>query len=357
MTYQNIWIFGLAAIILLGGCSSGEEVSTEPVIRPVKMFTVGETNATRTVEYPGSVSAGNQSDMAFEVPGRVIELPLVEGEPVEKGTVLARLDPLDYEAARNRARAERDAAQADFERYDEAFKANAVTAQDVDLARRNLEVAEANLQSADKAVEDTVLRAPFAGRLARTLVEDFANVQAKQTVLVVQGEDALEMDINIPEADWVRSRPFEDIAEANTELKPRVTLSSLPGQEIQARINAWSNSADPVTRTFTVTIGFTRPETINISPGMTGHVVVEVPEPEIEQGTYIPANAVTVNVHNEPFVWLIESDGAVKRNGVTVGEMSGSSIRVLDGLGVGDRIAVSGVHTLVEGMRVRALER
>lgn len=346
------------ACIGLSACGTEEQTTNEPVVRPVKMFTVGESSATRTLEYPGSVSAASQSDMAFEVPGRVIELPLVEGEPVKKGTVLARLDPLDYEAARDRAQAERDAARADFERYDQAFEANAVTKQDVDLARRNLDVAEANLQSAVKAVEDTILRAPFAGRLARTLVEDFANVQAKQTVLIVQSDDVLEMEINIPEADWVQSRPYEDVAEVNTELKPRVSLSALPGRAFQAQINAYSNSADPVTRTFSVTIGFTRPEDINISPGMTGHVVVEVPELEIEQGMYIPSNAVAVNVQNEPYVWLVDSDtGAVQRNRVAVGELSGSSLRILNGLQTGDRIAVSGVHTLTKGMRVRALER
>jgi len=340
----------------IAACDEAPVETDNSISRPVKIFTVGQSGAGRAVEYPGSVSAAQQSEMAFEVPGRIVEVLVTEGAPVEEGAVLARLDPRDYESARARAQAERDAAVADFERYDEAYKANAVTAQDVDRARRNLQVAEANLQSAVKAVQDTELRAPFSGRVARKLVEDFANVQAKQTVLVLQSDGALEMKINVPESDWARSRPMRDVDDVNSDLTTRVKISSLPGQEIPARISAFSSSADPVTRTFEVTVEFDRPDSINISPGMTGHVVVDVP-PEIAiTGLLVPANAVAANAENEPYVWLIaQGSNVVQQQRVQVGELTGDSIRILDGLGDGDRIAVSGVHTLTDGMLVHSL--
>jgi multidrug resistance efflux pump len=66
---------------------------------------------------------------------------------------------------------------------------------------RAVEVTEAELRVSQKAVEDTVLRAPFDGVMARKLVEDFANVNAKEPVLVFQDTSHLEIQINIPERD------------------------------------------------------------------------------------------------------------------------------------------------------------
>lgn len=352
--YKQLTILALAVTVT--ACGDAPSDTTEPVSRPVKMFTVGKNSSGRTLEFPGSVSAVQQSDMAFEVSGRITEIPVTVGEFVEAGTVLVRLDPRDFEAERDRARAERNAARADFNRYDEAFKANAVTAQDVDRARRNLEVAEANLQRADKAVEDTVLRAPFAGRVARQLVEDFANVQAKQAVLVLQSDDALEMKINVPEADLARSERIEDLDEVTVRIKPRVTVSAFPELSIPARVTEFTSAADPVTRTFQVTVAFERPEGVDVNPGMTGHVEVDAPERIAEQGMLIPAAAVAATPDNTPFVWRVDpGTGTVAQTQITVGELTRDSIRVLSGLEDGDRIAVSGVHTLTEGLPVHAL--
>lgn len=347
----------LPLILMLGACGEPEQLAKEPVSRPVKLFTVGAHGGGQTLRFPGSVSATKQSDMAFEVPGRILEMPVTEGDRVEAGTVLAKLDPRDYEAERARARAERNAARADFNRYDQAYKANAVTAQQLDIARRALEVAEAGLQRADKAVEDTVLRAPFAGRVARKLVEDYANVQAKQPVLILQSDGPLEMKVNLPESDWAGYRPVRSAADIEGGLDIKVVISSLPFNPIPARITAFSSTADPVTRTFQVTVGFEPPEGVSVSPGMTGHVAY-TPAPESFQGgLLVPVNAVVAASDDSPYVWLFDPESrTVTVRHIEVGELTGDSLQVLSGLEKGDRIAVSGVHSLSAGFPVHALE-
>lgn len=351
-------LFCLAVALGLSACGEKGGDTAKPVSRPVKLFTLGETEAARTLRFPGSVSAVKQSDMAFEVSGRIIDIPVTEGQRVEAGTVLARLDARDYEAERDRARAERNAAQLEFNRYEAAFKARAVAAQELDRARRNLAVAEASLRQANKAIEDTVLRAPFVGRVARKLVEDFANVQAKQPVLILQSDDAMEMRVQVPEALWVRSERVDsaaDIEDINSQI--RVVLSSLPDQPIAARITAFASMADPVTRTFRVTVGFEPPPGSSVSPGMTGHVAYDLPAGAAAAGLHVPADAVLATPDNTPHVWLYDAQsGTVRRHPVTLGELSGASVLVTSGLEVGDRIAVSGVHTLSDGFPVHALE-
>ncbi len=348
----------LAIVLALTACNDPQQEAAQPVSRPVKLFTLGQAEAVRTLRFPGSVSAVKQSDMAFEVPGRIIDLPVTEGQLVGAGTVLARLDSRDYEAERDRATAERNAAQLEFNRYEAAFKARAVAAQEVDRTRRNLAVANASLRQANKAIEDTVLRAPFAGRVARKLVEDYANVQAKQPVLILQSEGGMEMRVQVPEVLWARS-PQVDSAAHIEDLNSliRVVLSSLPEQPIAAKITAFASMADPVTRTFRVTVGFEPPPGFSVSPGMTGHVAYDLPAGDAAVGLYIPADAVFAAPDNSPQVWRFDAQsGTVQRSPVTLGELSGDSVLVTSGLQVGDRIAVSGVHTLSDGFPVHVLE-
>jgi RND family efflux transporter MFP subunit len=351
-------LFCLAFALGLSACGENGGNTAEPVSRPVKLFTLGETEAVRTLRFPGSVSAVKQSDMAFEVAGRIIDIPVTEGQRVEAGTVLARLDPRDFEAERDRARAERNAAQLEFSRYEAAFKARAVAAQELDRARRNLAVADASLRQANKAIEDTVLRAPFVGRVARKLVEDYANVQAKQPVLILQSEGGMEMRVQIPEALWARSPQVDSAAQIeDLNAHIRVVLSSLPEQPIAARITAFASMADPVTRTFRVTVGFEPPPGTSVSPGMTGHVAYDLPAEGAAVGLHIPADAVFAAADNSPLVWRFDAQsGTVRRHPVTLGELSGDSVLVTSGLEAGDRIAVSGVHTLSDGFPVHALE-
>lgn len=349
----SLW---LTAALTLTACSEQAIEAMEPVSRPVKLFTVGEDTSGQILQFPGSVSAAQHADMAFEVAGRITDIPVTVDDLVEAGTVLARLDSRDYEAQRDQARAERNLAQAEFNRYDQGFRRQAVTAQELDRARGNLQVAEANLRRADKAVEDTVLSAPFAGRVARKLVDDFANVQAKQPVLILQSDDALEMRVHVPEALWVRSQRAESVAEIELDYQISVVLSALPGQPMPAWITAFDSMADPVTRTFEVRVGFEPPEGFTVSPGVTGHVAYEVPPEVAEPGLLIPAAAVVATPDNTPYVWLYDAEaGTVTQRGVTIGELSGDRIRVSAGLEMGDRIAVSGVHTLSEGFPVHAL--
>lgn len=346
----------LAVALALSACGEQEQDAVKLISRPVKLFTVGETGAARTFEFPGSVSAVKQSDMAFEVSGRIVEFPVTEGDRVESGRVLARLDARDYQAELDRARAERNAERADFNRYAKAFKAQAVAEQIFDRARRSFEVAEANFQRANKAVEDTVLRAPFAGRIARKLVDDFANVPAKQPVLILQSEGGMEMRIQVPEAVWVRSQRVDSAADFDASARISVVLSSLPGQPIPAKVTAFATMADPVTRTFEVTVGFNPPVGSSVGPGMTGHVIYSPPAENLETALLIPADAVVAAPDNTPYVWFYDAEtGTVKQRAITLGELTGDSIRVTSGLEGGNRIAVSGVHTLSEGFPVHEL--
>lgn len=349
-----VGVLSLSLSLAVSGCEE-EQVVEQPVARPVKMLAI-QTGASKGLrEYPGKIEAIQHAEMGFEVEGRVIEFRFKEGDVIRKGDLLARLDPRDYQATLDAAIARRNAARAEYERIQSLYEVEAVSRRDLDVARRNFEVAVANVKTARKAVQDTYLKAPFSGRFAKRQVEAFENVRAKQPVLTLQDNSTLKMILNVPERDVATAYRDLSIEERNKRVKVAVSLSSLPGRVFPAKIREFATTADPTTRTFQVTLVFKNPEKVNILPGMTARATVEG-----QQGTspaMIPANAVLADEKGASFVWLVDpSSMTVRKKPVGVGEISGSEILVTEGLGEGDEIAVSGVRNLREGMQVRRLE-
>ncbi len=342
---------------LVAGCGEAPPEEQAEVARPVKIFAYGGEAGGLTLEYSGTVAAAQRSDMGFEVPGRVTEFLVSAGEQVAEGTVLARLDPVDFQAELDKAIANRNAAEADYRRYQQAFNENAVTEQDLDLARRNLDVANASLRTAQKALSDTELKAPFDGVVAQKLVNDFANVQAKEPILVFEDDSSLEIDVNIPEQDWARARPDISLEERSARADPRVRIAAIPDRVFPADAKELDTTADPVTRTYSVTFSFEKPTDITVRPGMTAAIVLTIPPDivtsDLELGTSLPSAAVRSDDSGNAFVWRIGDDMRVSKQPVQVGELSGDTIRILGGLEPGTRIAASGVHNLRDGMLVK----
>ncbi len=346
--------------VLLGFCAgcAGDPVEKQPVARPVKMLTLGLGGGADSREYPGKVEAAQNSEMAFEVAGKIVEFPVEEGQRVEKGDVLVRLDPRDFENAAAAARAEMERAKAFRDRILQAAKSDAVSKQDVTDAEARYQKAVADAEIRGKSVADSVLNATFSGIVAKKLVEDFANVQAKQPVLILQDDSHLEIEINFPEQDLRYARPGMSVEERSRRMNPEITVSAFPDRRFAAELKSLSTTADPVTRTFSATFRFENPSDIVIRPGMTAKVVLR-PLPEVleevgEVAVWIPANAVVADETGQSYVWRIDGDPMkVERTPVKVGELSGANIEVLSGLSHGETIATSGVHHLSQGMEVR----
>jgi len=346
------------ALLLLGLAGCGEEVAPEkPAARPVKTLRIGDAGAQRTLEYPGQVEAVQHAELGFEVSGRIVEFPVDEGQLVAEGELLAKLDPRDFEAGLDAQRAQVRAAQAEFGRVKTLFDREVTSAQELDRARRTYEVTQAKLRTAEKAVEDADLRAPFAGVVARKLVKDFRNVQAKEPVLVLQDDSSLQLVVAIPEGDWVFARRDLPVEEREKVLRPRVTVSNYPDQEFPATVREVATTADPATRTFDVTLAFSVPDSINVLPGMTAKGSLDVSGSTVGSELSIPAQAVVQDQGAAPYVWRVDPEAmTVSRVDVDLGEFSGDQIEVKRGLSAGDEIAVSGVHQLSDGMTVRRFE-
>ncbi|MGI9456669.1 MAG: efflux RND transporter periplasmic adaptor subunit [Aeoliella sp.] len=356
MKRTHRWILGCSVALLSCGCEQASE-KTPVVVRPIKIHTIGSLEPAALREYPGAIRARQNAEMGFEVPGRVTEFLVREGDRVEEDQVLARLDPRDYQAQFKVAEANLKKAEADYQRSVNISKQTpgAISVDQIESDERAVAVTKALLDVAAKAVGDAELRAPFAGVMARKLVEDFANVRAKEAVLILQDTSALEIQISVPERDLARRAKNESEEELREGLSARVIVSALPDQAFAAAVKEFATTADPDTRTFPVKFTFEAPDDVNILPGMTARVRVVV-LPELAWS--VPSTAAQADESGKPYVWIVEPNKmTVSRMPVELGQLIDERVLLTSGVEQGDMVATSGVLSLREGMQVRTYDK
>jgi multidrug efflux system membrane fusion protein len=356
------------SLALLSACGQSEEpAKTVETIRPIKLMKAGGSLAGKTKKLPGTVRAADRVDLAFQVPGTLAEFPVKEGQIVKKGTLVARIDPRDYETNLRNAEGTSAKAQAalayaiaEYKRYVKVKETDpgAVSDSMVSLKRAAEKVARADLQSAKATVaaandqlEYTRLKAPFDGVIAQKYVDNYQEVQAKQAVLSLQNVTDVEVIIDVPEL------MIAPIRKTLPHFYAEFTAD--PNRRFELRVKEFATQADSVTQTYRVVLVMPAPGGIRILPGMTVNVAIEFTE-EVEASgeILIPASAVFADDAGRPQVWVIDPNTMkAQRRAVTTGELSGGdSIRIVSGLNADETIAISGVSMLSEGQTVRALE-
>ena len=348
--FRSLAIVAIGVSLVLAGCGQDEVVEKEPIVRAVKVVTVGGDSGTQQRTFPGRVQALDQVDLSFRVDGPLIEFP-DEGDFVSKGKLIARIDPRDYRISLSAARAEVERTDADFRRYSALYEKDAVSKAQLDQALAARDVARAQLDQAEADLGDTSLRAPFTGRVAATFIENFQDVKAKEPVLSFINVNQVEIVVDVPENIVSSFRTVQ------LDSKFAARFDAAPGREFETRVNEVATQADPRTQTFRVTFILPQPEGLNVLPGMTANVKRYAPPGENVE-IVVPAVAIFADGAGSPQVWVVDrTTGRVERRPVRTGELSGAdSIVVLEGLEPGEDIAVSAVTQLHDGMTVRPID-
>ena len=335
----------LGTIIITASCS--DEAPPPPiVIQPAKVMTVGTQNQL-TRELPGTVRASQRSELSFQVPGRIVEFDVNEGQEVAKGALLARLDESDYKSNVDAAAAERNKNKANFDRAKDLIKDNFISQSDYDKLEAAYDVSVANLERAEKALADSRLIAPFAGVIARTFVQNFEDITAKQPILSLQDTSELEIVLAISETLAARR-------DKTAKIEILARFDAIPDETFELVVKEFAAEADPKTQTYEVVAAMVDRNVTNVLPGMTATVKVTRTSAGKDTGALtLPLIAIFASEGDSAAVWIVEKDNTVRRQPVATGELVGTEqIEVTSGLEAGDVIVVAGVSSLTEGMEI-----
>lgn len=340
----------ICTTVSISSCS--EEEKTD-LIRPVKTVTLTQTKNTIKRQFPAKVIASNEADLAFQVPGIINEMLVQEGDIVKKGQLIARLDQRKYNDAVNETRAKYQQTKADYLRAAQLVEKNYVSRSDYDKKKYEYKVAEANYSTAKNDLEDTYLRVPFDSIIARRYADNFENVKAKQPIVNIHDYETVDLSFNVPENLIIRASDQNNVL-------IEVQFDSAPGSDYKASLKKFESKADEETQTYRVIATMPNPKDLNVLPGMTATVEIEVPDYSSGSGSFfeVPSTAVFADANDQAFVWLVNPDTMkVKKTPVEISRLSTQEIQILKGVKKGDIIVTAGVHSLQEDEKVRFMEK
>jgi len=346
----------LPFLAVLGtGCPRQEQpAAAEP---PVQTLVLEQSVKPNFRRFPGEVLARRTSEMSFDVPGRMIERPAVQGMVAPQGALLARLDPENFEARLASANARLNNAREELARRRQLRDRGVISAAEFDQFNTDFQVADAAQREAQRALDDTRLVAPFDGRVARTLLNIGTSVQPKQPVLIYQDISRLEINIEVPEQVMTSMLPGATAESARELIEAQAEFPALPGRRFDIALKSFSTEATEAARTFRVSFDLDPPDDANILPGVTCTVFVRsknAGEVAPEAGVFeVPTQAVATS-EGAALVWRLDPASlTVSPVAVELIGPAGQSMRVRSGdLKTGDEIVTAGVRFLSDGMKV-----
>lgn len=350
---------GLAGLaIVLSGCQE-ESVQQEAVVRPVKLFEVADSSSQQLRHFPGYVAASDEAEISFRIPGELVDLPLHEGQHVKKGQLLARLDDRDVRNEVADSQAGYELAQIDFQRKKSLLERKVLSQADYDQASARLKSSKAALNLARDKLAYTVLKAPFAGRVARLKVENYQFIQARQTILLLQSDSMVDIHIQVPESIVVNV----DADTVEADYMPQASFTAAPDRRFPVQYKEHATKVTPGAQTYDVVFTMPVPDDLTLLPGMTATVAIDLAR-IIRQRSRIPyvlvpsQAVVNSDIDGRTLVWRYNADtGRVNAVAITPGRITEAGIQVLSGLQSGDQVVVAGARQLTEGLKVKPLRQ
>ena len=339
-----------SGLLLAASCGNEEvEQTREPAVRPVKMITLTSASDARTAKYPAVIDANTFSEMSFQVSGLIEEIAVIDAQQVEAGDLIARLDQRDYKSQLTSARSQFQNADEEYQRAVRLLEQDAIARSVLEQRKSQRDVAKAQLDTAEKALEDTVLRAPFKGVVVQVPVRKGKTVSAGEVVAALMGSGLLEANFDVPASVIARAQGEEVKASY-------VILDAAPENKIPATFKEANLIADAASQTYGVTFTFTPPKNLVVLPGMNATVEV-IAEPKSDTATTqrisVPLTAIASDGTSK-YVWVVDQDTmTVSRREVTVADGIGELAVVTEGLALDETIATAGASFLAEGMQVR----
>jgi RND family efflux transporter MFP subunit len=359
---------------------SKSDVEALPV---VTVSPVTRSGATSSLVLPGNIQPVTEAPVLARSSGYIKARSVDIGDRVKEGQVLAEVEAPELDQQIRQAQASIDQAASTIEqsqaalqqgqsnealakitaeRSQKLFDRNVISRQDNDTAQMQYAAQQANVAALTKAVAAArssesafqanlarlndlhnylTVRAPFAGVITVRNIDVGALVNDGSTLLFrIAQTDRLRTYLNVPQADSGSVRVGQQAT---------LVVPDLGGRKFSGRVTRTANALDPASRTL-----LTEVQVDNASgallPGM--YAEVDLAVPRAAPPMLIPADTLVLR-GNGPQVAVVDADGTVHYKVIHLGRDLGTSLEVLDGLEVGQTLAVNPGDTVQDGVRVK----
>lgn len=356
---RNLRLLLLPALLALGSCSGDKPVAAPTLPKDLATFTVEAGGALPGRGWDGVVEAVRRTDLAAQTSGRVAAVAVDVNDRVKAGDVVVRITAVEQDAGANAARAQLRAAEAsaieaerNYQRLAALSGAQYVSKAQVDQARAARDAATAARNAASAGVAQaaqqasyTVVRAPFAGVIARRDVEPGETIAVGAPLVSMYAPDALRIEVAVPQtrAEMIRRDPSAQVLLADGRKLAPAEVIVFPAADIASH---------------SVSVRVKLPQLdVPPAPGTTAKVVFAADaagdgnEAASPASLRIPVSSIVQR--GELSAVYVVTDGRLLLRQLRLGARSGDTMEVVSGLQRGDVVA----RDPVAAMRVIAEQR
>lgn len=356
---NHIKIIIMTTTILLASCGTKEQ-KEEKFVRPVRYQEVGFLGGDKIRTFSGTAKTDKIIKLSFRNSGIINVFNIKLGQKVKKGQLLAKLDNVNARLAYeqsvtqlNSAQSQMNTAKLSLNRVRSLYEKGSTSLSDFESAKNAYKTAKESFQSAKRGVaiqQEQIkygyLYAPENGVIAAISAEIDENVNPGQTIATLNAGTDMEISLGLPES------VINGVKEG---MKVQVTFSSLNGKKYTAKVTEVAPALDANTATYPVRVVLNNPSD-EIRSGMAANVSFDFGNRKLDhKALVVPANAVGED-SNGRFVFLIEGKGdqlQVKKQKVTIGNLTTEGFVIVSGLSAGQKIATAGLQTLLDGQEVK----
>jgi len=371
MTMRSLSVFAtFGSLLFLASCGKGGRQAM-----PAPEVSVTEIRTQRvvlTTELPARVAANLVAEIRPQVSGIIKQRFFEEGAEVKAGSTLYLIDPAQYKAAYDNAKASHTRSEANFytiklraERYKGLVESKAISQQEYDdadaafkQAGADVEFWKAALDAAKINSDYTSVKAPISGRIGKSNVTVGALVTAGQPnpLAVVQKIDTVYVDATQSSANLLKLKKSKldgKITDQSSEsAKVKLLLEDGTLYSHDGILKFADISVDQSTGSFLFRVVFPNPDA-TLLPGMFVKVIVE--EGVAENAILISQQGVSRDPKGNPYSMVVTADNKVDMRILKIDRAIGPDWLVLEGLNAGDRVIMEGILRVRPGMEVKTI--
>ncbi len=292
----------------------------------------------KRIDVTGTLAPSQEAVVSLEVEGQIATINADLGDDVPRGATLAQITPAEFTWKVAQTDADLGAAEADYKRLVDLASKNLVSQQQLDEGRRRLDVAKAAADLAHKKYADTSLRAPFAGQIAKRLINAGEYVKAGTAAFSIVNNRPLKLRADVPER-FAGLVTVGNVVQAYTEAQPETP--------IQGTITRVGPAIAQDSRSFPIEARFDNADG-HLKAGSFARASILVQSQD--DALTVPETAV-MSFAGNPRVFVIDQD-VVREQPIEIAGKSQTRVLIAKGLVAGQKVAVTSVELLSDGRTV-----
>lgn len=326
---------------LIAANKASAEQQEKPPVNTVTLQLSPGTISDR-INLPGNIEPWTDLGLLAKIRGTIEEVFVTEGDTVQQGDVLARIEDADYRIALDRAQAAYNLAKADFERDSSIYSKGMIPTADLEARKTNMQTAKADLENAKLQYSRCQIKAPMNGVIQKLDAKVGLLLSVGDPIATILEINRLKAVIGIPESDVSAVRLLNEVA---------LTIQALDDRTIVAKKHFLSPSPGTIARLYDLELEIDNSNG-NILPGM--FVRADIVKQTIDNAIAVPFFSV-ISRNDEQFVF-VEKDGIAEKRNVRLGIMEKWMVEIAEGLESGENLVVEGHRDIEDKQAVRVVK-